>query len=157
MIVWTHQVTTRNKQNNYDTKNLMCRVPKCDAVWVNGISWYQVNKYRSHVTLLLCMHQVNIGKIQEPISPNFKICYIPDYYLMHSHVLATYHIRAAALGNPQVVVQRSEDAGAGVVLASLWEWSAYPGEREINPLNTKSVFVLLTQRMSIMTNALTYT
>ncbi len=85
------------------------------------------------------MHQVNIGKIQEPFSPNFEICFNPDYYLMHSHILATYHIRAAALGNPQVVVQCSEDAGAGVVLASLWEWPMYPEERKINPINTKPV------------------
>ncbi len=61
------------------------------------------------------MHQVNIGQLQEPFSPNFEICFTPDYYLIHSHVLATYHIHAAALGNPQVVVQCSEDAGAGIV------------------------------------------
>ncbi len=33
--------------------------------------------------LWLRMHQVNIGQLQEPFSPNFEF---PDFYLMCSHM-----------------------------------------------------------------------
>ncbi len=33
---------------------------------------------------------VNNGQLQQPFSPNFEMCFIPDFYLMRSQLLFPY-------------------------------------------------------------------
>ncbi len=43
------------------------------------------------------MHQVNIGQLQEPFSSNFEVCFIPELYLMRSHIAkSTMYLRESA-------------------------------------------------------------